>query len=26
VMVNSWPDRAEDWFREIGVIRADAGE
>ena len=25
-MVNSWPDRAEDWFREIGVIRADAGE
>ena len=22
-MVNSWPDRAEDWFREIGVITAD---
>lgn len=20
VVVNSWPDRAEDWFREIGVI------
>jgi acetyl esterase/lipase len=19
-MVNSWPDRAEDWFREIGII------
>ena len=18
--VNEWPDRAEDWFREIGVI------
>ena len=22
VMVNRWPDRAEDWFREIGVIEA----
>ena len=20
VAVNEWPDRAEDWFREIGVI------
>jgi acetyl esterase/lipase len=20
-VVNSWPDRAEDWFREIGVLR-----
>ena len=25
-MVNSWPDRAEDWFREIGVITADADD
>ena len=25
-MVNSWPDRAEDWFREIGVITADTDE
>lgn len=23
VMVNSWPDRAEDWFREIGVIETE---
>lgn len=23
VMVNSWVDRAEDWFREIGVIETE---